>query len=118
MWFNTITNCEMNNEDIRSLLEDIAYDNEEYFRPDGLIDDCHPAVAYYDVNFLVSDIIRKLDPNLYRMLWNEEIDYWIDETMDDINRFPPNDGETLNECVDALFKDVDILKNIVWKEQD
>ena len=37
--------------------------------------------------------------------------------MYDINRLYRNDGDTLNECVD-LFKDVDILKHIVWKEQD
>lgn len=30
MWFNTITNCEMNDKDIRSLLDDVAYDNEEF----------------------------------------------------------------------------------------
>ena len=46
-----------------------------------------------------------------------EINYWIDEVMHDINRLYHNDGDTLNECVD-LFKDVDILKHIVWKEQD
>ena len=37
--------------------------------------------------------------------------------MDEINRLYHENGDTLNECVD-LFKDVDILKNIVWKEQD
>ena len=116
MWFNTITNCEMNDEDIRSLLDDIAHDNEEYFRPDGLIDDCHPAVSYYDVNFLVSDIIRKLDPTLYQMLWNEEIDYWIDETMYDIDRLCPNDGDTLNGYLD-YFKD-ERLEKIVWRDED
>lgn len=116
MWFNTITNCEMDDEDIRSLLEDVAYDNKECFRPDDLIDDCHPAVVYYDVNFLVSDIIRKLDPSLYQMLWNEEIDYWIDETMYDIDRLCPNDGDTLNRYFD-YFKD-ERLEKIIWRDED
>ena len=118
MWFDTIANYEMDNEDIHSLLEDIAYDNKEYFCPDDLIDDCNSAVVYFGVSFSPSEIIKKLDPTLYHTIWDDEINYWIEETMDDINRFTPNDGETLNECVDALFKDVDILKNIVWKEQD
>ena len=104
MWFDTIASYEMDNEDIRSLLEYIAYDNKEYFRPDGVIDDCYPAVAYYDVNFLVSDIIRELDPTLHQMLWNEEIDYWIDKTMYDIYRLCPNDGDTLNNLLEDLIK--------------
>lgn len=116
MWFNTITNCEMNDADIRSLIEDITYDNKEHFRPDDLIDECHPAVSYYDVEFLVSDIIRKLDPTLYRMLWNEEIDYWIDEIMYDIDRLCPSDGDTLNRYLD-YFKD-ERLEKIVWRDED
>ena len=104
MWFDTIASYEMDNEDIRSLLEYIAYDNKEYFRPDGVIDDCYPAVAYYDVNFLISDIIRELDPTLHQMLWNAEIDYWIDETMYDIYRLCPNDGDTLNNLLEDLIK--------------
>lgn len=117
MWFNTITNCEMNDEDIRSLIEDIAYDNEEYFCPDDLIDECYPAVTYYNVEFLVSDIIRKLDPTLYRMLWDEEIDYWIDETMYNIDRVCPNDGDTLNNYLLDYFKD-ERLEKIVWRDED
>lgn len=116
MWFDTIASYEMDNEDIRSLLEYIAYDNKKYFRPDGVIDDCYPAVAYYDVNFLVSDIIRELDPTLHQMLWNEEIDYWIDETMYDIDRLCPNDGDTLNNYLD-YFKD-ERLEKIVLRDED
>ena len=118
MWFNIIDNYGMDNEAISSLLEEVAYDNKEYFCPDDLIDDCNSAVVYFGVSFSPSEIIKKLDPILYQTIWDDEINYWIEETMDDINRFTPNDGETLNECVDALFKDVDILKNIVWEEQD
>ena len=116
MWFNAITNCEMNNEDIRSLIEDIVYDSEEYFCPDELIDECYPAVTYYNVEFLVSDIIRKLDPTLYRMIWNEQIDYWIDETIYEIDRLWPSDGDTLNNYLD-YFKD-ERLEKIVWREDE
>lgn len=31
MWFNSVNNYEMNDEDIRSLIEDITYDNNEYY---------------------------------------------------------------------------------------
>lgn len=117
MWFNTITNCEMDDEDIRSLLEDITYDNEEYFRPDELIDECYPAVTYYNVEFLVSDIIRKLNPTLYRMIWDEQINYWIDETMYEIDRLCPNDGDTLNNYLLDYFKD-ERLEKIVWRDED
>ena len=117
MWFNTTNNCEMNNEDIRSLIEDITYDNEEYFRPDELIDEYYPAVTYYNVEFLVSDIIRKLDPTLYRMIWNEQIDYWIDETIYEIDRLWPSDGDTLNNYLLDYFKD-ERLEKIVWRDED
>ena len=60
MWFDTIANYEMDNEDIRSLLEDIAYDNKEYFCPDDLIDDCNSAVVYFGVSFSPSEIIKNL----------------------------------------------------------
>ena len=40
MWFNTIENCKMDEEDIRCFLEEMAYDNREYFCPDDLIDEC------------------------------------------------------------------------------
>ena len=119
MWFDTIGDYEMDNEDIRSLLEEVAYENKEYFCPDDLIDECNSAVVYFGVSFTPSEIIKKLDPTLYQTIWDDEINYWIEETMDDINRFTPNDGETLDEYVDFFnFKNVNILKNIVWKEQD
>ena len=96
MWFNTIDNYEMDDEDIRSFLEDIAYDNKEYFCPDDLIDD-YPAAVYFGVSFSPSEIIKKLDPILYQTIWDDEINYWIDETMYEINRLYHNDGDTLNE---------------------
>ena len=37
MWFDTIASYEMDNEDIRSLLEYIAYDNKEYYLLEDLI---------------------------------------------------------------------------------
>ena len=37
MWFDTIASYEMDNEDIRSLLEYIAYDNKEYYLLEDLM---------------------------------------------------------------------------------
>lgn len=56
MCFDTIANYEMDNEDIRSLLEEVAYDNKEYFCPDDLIDDCNSAVVYFGVSFLQAEL--------------------------------------------------------------
>ena len=117
MWFNTIENCKMDEEDIRSFLEEMAYDNREYFCPDDLIDDCNSEVVYFNVSFSPSEIIKKLDPILYQTIWGDEINYWIEEIMDDINRFTPNDGEALNEYVDAHFPRAEKkLDKIVWRE--
>ena len=114
MWFNILDNYEMDDEDIRSLLEKVAYDNREYFCPDDLIDDCNSAVVYFNVSFSPSEVIKKLDPTLYQMIWDEEINYWIDETMYDIDRLCPNDGDNLNNFFD-YFKD-ERLEKIVWRE--
>lgn len=62
MWFNTIENCKMDEEDIRSFLEEMAYDNREYFCLDDLIDDCNSEVIYFNVSFSPSEIVKNLTP--------------------------------------------------------
>ena len=116
MWFNTIENCEMDEEDIRDFLEEMAYDNREYFCVDDLIDD-YPAAVYFNVSFAPSEIIKKLDPTLYQAIWDDEINYWIDEAMDGVNCYSHKEGDTLNSCVYAPFPEAgEKLKNIIWKE--
>lgn len=117
MWFNTIDNYEMDDEDIRSLLEDIAYDNKEYFCPDEMIDECYTPAVYCDISFSPSEIIKKLDPTLYQTIQDEEIDYWIGEAISDVNRYSPEEGDTLNSCIYAPFSVAEKkLDEIVWRE--
>ena len=117
MWINTIENCEMDNEDIRDFLEEMAYDNREYFCPDDLIDDCNSEAVYFNVSFTPSEIIKKLDPILYQTIWDEEIDYWISEAIDDVNRYSPEEGDTFNSCIYAPFPGAEKkLDEIVWRE--
>ena len=117
MWFNTIENCEMDEEDIRDFLEEMAYDNREYFCPDDLIDDCNSEAVYFNVSFSPSEIIKKLDPTLYQTIWDEEIDYWISEAIDDVNRYSPEEGDTLNSCIYVPFLEAEKkLEKIVWRE--
>ena len=116
MWFNTIENCEMDEEDIRDFLEEMAYDNREYFCVDDLIDD-YPAAVYFNVSFAPSEIIKKLDPTLYQAIWDDEINYWIDEAMDGVNCYSHKEGDTLNSCVYAPFPGSgEKLEKIVWRE--
>ena len=118
MWLNTIDNYEMDDEDIRSLLEDIAYDNKEYFCPDDLIDD-YPAAVYFNVSFAPSEIIKKLDPTLYQAIWDDEINYWIGEAISDVNRYSPEEGDTLNSCIYTPFSGAEKkLDEIVWREDE
>ena len=117
MWFNTIENCEMDEEDIRDFLEEMAYDNREYFCVDDLIDD-YPAAVYFNVSFAPSEIIKKLDPTLYQAIWDDEINYWIDEAMDGVNCYSHKEGDTLNSCVYAPFPGAgEKLEKIVWRER-
>ena len=117
MWFNTIENCEMDGEDIRCFLEEMAYDNREYFCPDDLIDECNSEAVYFNVSFSPSEIIKKLDPTLYQTIWDEEIDYWIGEAMSDVSRYSPEEGDTFNLCVHAPFPGAEKkLEEIVWRE--
>ena len=117
MWFDTLGNYEMDDEDIRDFLEEVAYDNREYFCPDDLIDDCNSEAVYFNVSFSPSEIIKKLDPTLYQTIWDEEIDYWIGEAMSDVSRYSPEEGDTLNSCVYAPFLGAEKkLDKIVWRE--
>ena len=119
MWFNTIENCEMDNEDTRDFLEEMAYDNREYFCPDEMIDECYAPAVYCDVSFSPSEIIKKLDPTLYQTIWDEEIDYWISETIDDVNRYSPEEGDTFNSCIYAPFPGAEKkLDEIVWRDSE
>ena len=116
MWFNTIENCEMDEEDIRDFLEEMAYDNREYFCVDDLIDD-YPAAVYFNVSFAPSEIIKKLDPTLYQAIWDDEINYWIDEAMDGVNCYSHKEGDTLNSCIYTPFSGAEKkLDEIVWRE--
>ena len=117
MWFDTLSNYEMDNEDIRDFLEEMAYDNRDYFCPDEMIDECYAPAVYCDVSFSPSEIIKKLDPTLYQTIWDEEIDYWIDEAISDVNCCSPEEGDTFNLCVHAPFLGAEKkLEEIVWRE--
>ena len=117
MWFNTIENCEMDNEDTRDFHEEMAYDNREYFYPDDLIDDCNSEAVYFNVSFSPSEIIKKLDPTLYQTIWYDEINYRIDEEISNVNCYSPEEGDTLNLCVHAPFLGAEKkLEEIVWRE--
>ena len=117
MWFNTIGNYEIDDEDIRDFLEEMAYDNRDYFCPDEMIDECYAPAVYCDVSFSPSEIIKKLDPTLYQTIWDEEIDYWIDEAISDVNCCSPEEGDTLNSYIYASFPGAEKkLEKIVWRE--
>ena len=117
MWFDTLGNYEMDDEDMRRFLEEVAYDNREYFCPDDLIDDCNSEAVYFNVSFSPSEIIKKLDPTLYQTIWDEEIDYWIGEAMSDVSRYSPEEGDTLNSCIYTPFPGAEKkLDEIVWRE--
>ena len=117
MWFNTIDNYEMDDEDMRSFLEEVAYDNREYFYPDEMIDECYAPAVYCDVSFSPSEIIKKLDPTLYQAIWDDEINYWIGEAISDVNRYSPEEGDTFNSCIYAPFPGAEKkLDEIVWRE--
>ena len=117
MWFNTIAKYEMDEEDIGSLIEDIEYDNKEYFCPDDLIDECNSEAVYFNVSFSPSEIIKKLDPTLYQTIWYDEINYWIDEEISNVNCCSLEEGDTLNLCVHAPFLGAEKkLEEIVWRE--
>ena len=119
MWFDTLGNYEMDDEDIRDFLEEVAYDNREYLCPDDLIDDCNSEAVYFNVSFSPSEIIKKLDPTLYQTIWDEEIDYWISEAIDDINRYSPEEGDTFNSCIYAPFPGAEKkLDKIIWRNSE
>jgi hypothetical protein len=116
MWYDTVAQFEMKEEDMFSFLEEIAHDNKAYFRPDELMDECYPSVTYFGVEFLPSEIIRELTPYLYKEIWGEEIDMWVDEQIHELDMCDPDDGDTLDMYID-LPEAVDNLKTVVWREE-
>ena len=117
MWYDTVAQFEMTQEDMFDFLQEMAYDNKSYFQPDDFIDDCYPPAQYFGVVFQPSEIIKNLSPDLYKEIWNEEIDYWVNEQLHDLDRYDPDEGDTLDQYID-IPEEKDNLKTIVWRGED
>ena len=64
-----------------------------------------------------SEIVRELCPDLYKEIWNEEIDRWIEEQIHELDMYDPDDGDTLDMYID-FPEEKDNLKTIVWREDN
>ena len=117
MWYDTVAQFKMTEEDMFDFLQEVAYDNKEYFRPDEWMDECYPAVTYFGVEFLPSEIVRELCRDLYKEIWNEEIDRWVDEQVHELDMYDPDDGDTLDMYID-FPEEKDNLRTIVWREEN
>ena len=118
MWYDTQEDYWLNTESaLWERLKEIAENHKESFNPDELIDEmCKPA-EYFGVVFSPCRIIRTLDNELYKEIYNNLMDNWIDETMYDIDRLCPSDGDTLNNYLLDYFRD-ERLEKIVWRDED
>ena len=117
MWYDTIAQFKMTEEDMFDFLQEMAYDNKEYFRPDEWMDELYPPTIYFGVEFFASEVVRELCPDLYKEIWNEEIDRWIDEQIHDLDMYDPDDGDTLDMYID-FPEEKDNLSTIVWREEN
>ena len=117
MWYDTVALFKMNEEDMFNFLQEMAYDNKEYFRPDEWMDEYYHEVNYFGVEFLPSEIVRELCPDLYKEIWNEEIDRWIDEQIHDLDMYDPDNDDTLDMYID-FPEEKDNLRTIVWREEN
>lgn len=90
MWYDN----EGNIVDIRQVVDDISYDHLDDFCPDDLIDDTYPPVKIFQATFYPSRILKELDPILYQMVEDEERTLWVEDVLDEIDRYA-EDGDTL-----------------------
>ena len=118
MWYDTCKEYWLNTEiALQERLMEIAEDNYSYFSPDELIEDICPSVIYFGKVFYPSQIIKKLDLNLYLELQYGLMEEWIEEVKYIFKRSEPKEGDTLADfCVSrGSFYE---LENIVWKESE
>ena len=119
MWYDTCKEYWLNTEiALQERLMEIAEDNYSYFSPDELIEDICPSVIYFGKVFYPSQIIKKLDLNLYLELQYERMEEWIEEVKYLLNHSDPEEGESILSqfCVCSYY--FPELETIVWKESE
>ena len=80
MWYDKNKEYWLNTEiALQERLMEIAEDNFISFSPDELIDEVCSSVNYFGKVFYPSQIIKKLDFNLYLELQYERMEEWIEE---------------------------------------
>lgn len=119
MWYDTHKEYWLNTEiALQERLMEIAEDNFTSFSPDELIDEVCSSVNYFGKIFYPSQIIKKLDLNLYLELQYERMEEWIEEVKYLLNHSEPKEGESILSqfCVcNYYFPE---LEAIIWKESE
>lgn len=119
MWYDTRKEYWLNTEvALQERLMEIAEDNYTSFSPDELIDEVYSSVNYFGKVFYPSQIIKKLEPNLYLELQYERIEEWIEEVKYLLERSEPKEGESILSqfCIGSYY--FPELEAIIWKESE
>lgn len=116
MWYDTCKEYWLNTDmALEERLLEIAEDNYTYFNPDELIDEVCSSVNYFGKVFYPSQIIKKLDLNLYLELQHGLMEEWIEKVKYDLKRSDPKEGDILAEftvCREPFYE----LEEIVWMD--
>lgn len=119
MWYDKNKEYWLNTEiALEERLMEIAEDNYTYFSPDELIDEICPSVNYFGKVFYPTQIIKKLDLNLYLELQHERMEEWIEEVKYLLNHSEPKEGENILSQFYIGSYSFPELEAIVWKESE
>ena len=119
MWYDTCKEYWLNTDmALEERLLEIAEDNYTYFNPDELIDEVCSSVNYFGKVFYPSQIIKKLDLNLYLELQHGLMEEWIEEVKYLLNHSDPEEGESILSQFYVCSYYFPELETIVWKESE
>lgn len=112
MWIWKDTNEEVSE---RQLSDEIYewWDNEfDDYRNEEFLNDLESDVEIFGVKYGKGTVLRKVDPLMFEMMRQENVQFYSSEDEFELERRSPMDGDLLEDIISAS------IDNIVWKETE
>ncbi len=108
----------LTDDELRLIIENEV---DYYFDEDSveeMMNECWESITICGVCFTPGEIVKNCDPDLWQCVVSKEKDYRISDMMEEINRFVPDDGETLFSFLNAEENYRSAFSEIIWEGEE
>lgn len=83
-----------------------------------MLDECYEPWKFGGTTFYPSIIVKEVDYALYNDIVEEEKDRIISDWVYEIDRYVPNDGDTLYDFLNADYCFKNVMSEVIWEDDE